>query len=109
MNILSQILNFETNNFIEKDLINKIKDSLNEINILDLYLKSKYKDKDFKYNEKEVNFQIFDQSTSNLPLVCSSNPSSFSYLYNCFIKKNMLKYEKKKRGIYESNWYCCRI
>ena len=52
--------------------------SLNEINILDLYLKSQYEDEDFKYNEKEVNFQMFDKSTSNLPLVCSSNPSSIA-------------------------------
>ena len=49
---------------------------LNEINILDLYLKSQYEDENFKYNEKEVNFQMFDKSTSNLPLVRSSNPPS---------------------------------
>lgn len=45
--------------------------SVNGINILDYYLKCYNSDCDFKYNEKEVDFSIFDLSTSNLP-VCTS-------------------------------------
>lgn len=50
--------------------------SLNNINILDYYFKSCYSDENFVYNEKEVNFSIFDKSTSNLPCIVSSNPIS---------------------------------
>ena len=50
--------------------------SLNRINIIDYYLKSFYSDKDFIYNEKEVDFSIFDYSTSNLPALYSSSPIS---------------------------------
>lgn len=49
---------------------------VNDINILDYYLKSVYSENDFVYNEKEVNFSIFDKSTSNLPVCTSSNPIS---------------------------------
>ena len=50
----------------------------NGINILDLILKliGKDKDSDYKYNEKEVNFTIFDKSTSLLPVCTTSNPIS---------------------------------
>ena len=49
---------------------------LNGINILDLYLKSSYQDSDFIYNEKEIDFSIFDKSTSLLPVVSSKYSSS---------------------------------
>lgn len=54
--------------------------SLNGINILDYYLKSCYAGNDFKYNEKEIDFSLFDKSTSNLPMVTSSKP--FSIILN---------------------------
>lgn len=47
--------------------------SVNGINILDYYLKCYNSDSDFKYNEKEVDFSIFDSSTSNLPVCTSKN------------------------------------
>lgn len=50
--------------------------SLNGINIIDYYLKSFYSGEDFIYNEKEVDFSIFDYSTSNLPALYSSSPIS---------------------------------
>lgn len=50
--------------------------SLNGINILDYYLKSCYAGEDFKYNEKEIDFSLFDKSISNLPIVTSNNPIS---------------------------------
>lgn len=50
--------------------------SLNGICILDYYLKSYNADENFIYNEKEVNFSMFDKSTSNLPCITSSNPIS---------------------------------
>ena len=50
---------------------------LNDINILDYYLKSYNSNDSLPYNEKEVNFSLFDKSTSNLPCVTSSNPISF--------------------------------
>lgn len=46
--------------------------SLNGINIMDYYLKSVYADEDFVYNEKEIEFSIFDYSISNLPALYSS-------------------------------------
>lgn len=46
--------------------------SLNGINIIDYYLKSFYADENFTYNEKEVNFSMFDYSTSNLPALYNS-------------------------------------
>lgn len=49
---------------------------LNGINILDLFFKSCYQDEDFVYNEKEVNFSIFDKNTSLLPVCSSTNPIS---------------------------------
>ncbi len=49
---------------------------LNGINILDLFYKSCYQDEDFVYNEKEVNFSIFDKNTSLLPVCSSNNPIS---------------------------------
>lgn len=49
---------------------------LNGVNILDYYLKCSISDEFFQYNEKEVNFSIFDKSTSNLPCTTSSNPVS---------------------------------
>lgn len=50
--------------------------SLNNINILDYYLKSCYSNEDYIYNEKEIDFSMFDKSTSNLPCIVSSNPIS---------------------------------
>lgn len=49
---------------------------LNGINILDLYFNSSYKDDDFTYNEKEINFSLFDKSISYLPVCTSKNPIS---------------------------------
>ena len=49
---------------------------LNNVNILDFYLKSSYSDENFTYNEKEISFSIFDKSTSNLPVCTSANPIS---------------------------------
>ena len=46
--------------------------SLNGISIIDYYLKSFYSDDDFVYNEKEVEFSIFNYSTSNLPALYSA-------------------------------------
>lgn len=48
----------------------------NGINILDLVLKSMKNDKDYVYNEKEVNFSMFDKDTSLLPIKSSKNPIS---------------------------------
>lgn len=50
--------------------------SVNGINILDYYLKCYNSDCDFKYNEKEVEFSLFDSSTSNLPVCTSKNYTS---------------------------------
>ena len=50
--------------------------SLNVINIIDYYLKYFYADEHFIYNEKEVDFSLFDYSTSNLPALHSSSPIS---------------------------------
>ena len=47
----------------------------NGFNILDLYLKS-FISSDYTYNEKELDFSIFDPSSSNLPVCTSSNPVS---------------------------------
>ena len=41
---------------------------LNGINIYDLYLKT-YNNEDYVYNEKELNFNIFEQSSSNVPII----------------------------------------
>ena len=49
---------------------------VNDINILDYYLKCVHANSDFQYNEKEVDFSLFDQSTSNLPVCTSNNPIS---------------------------------
>ena len=49
---------------------------LNGINILDLYLKSSYNDENFEYNEKEINYSLFDKSISYLPICTSKNPIS---------------------------------
>lgn len=49
---------------------------LNNINILDLYLKSTYKNEDFVYNEKEIKYSFFDKSISYLPVRASNNPIS---------------------------------
>ena len=57
--------------------------SLNGINIIDYYLKAFYSDNNFVYNEKEVDFSIFDYSTSNLPALYSSK--SISKVLNLFI------------------------
>ena len=46
---------------------------INGIDILDLYLSSKEQE-DFKYKEKEVNFKIFDNNTSNIPISTSKYP-----------------------------------
>lgn len=50
--------------------------SLNNINILDYYLKLSYQKEDYTYNEKEISFAIFDKSVSNLPVCTSANPIS---------------------------------
>ena len=50
--------------------------SLNNINILDFYLKFSCSNKLYSYNEKEINFSIFDKSKSNLPIRSSANPIS---------------------------------
>lgn len=50
--------------------------SVNGINILDYYLKCYNSDSDFHYNEKEVDFSMFDLSTSNLPVCTSKNHTS---------------------------------
>ena len=50
--------------------------SVNGINILDYYLKCYNSNEDFQYNEKEVDFSIFDLSTSNLPICTSKSPTS---------------------------------
>lgn len=44
---------------------------LNGINIYDLYLKT-YNKEDYIYNEKELNFSLFDKSNSNLPAIYNS-------------------------------------
>ena len=49
--------------------------SVNGINILDYYLKCYNSNEDFQYNEKEVDFSIFDLSTSNLPIYTSKSPT----------------------------------
>lgn len=64
-----------SNNYCQKYL--KLQEaSLNGINILDYYLKSCYAGEDFKYNEKETDFSLFDKSITNLPIVTSNNPIS---------------------------------
>lgn len=50
--------------------------SLNNINILDYYLKSSYQKDNYTYNENEISFAIFDKSVSNLPVCTSANPIS---------------------------------
>lgn len=45
----------------------------NGIDILDLYLSSNKKE-DFIYNEKEINFKIFETSFSNIPICTSKYP-----------------------------------
>lgn len=49
---------------------------LNNINVLDLYLKSTYEENNFIYNEKEINYSFFDKSISYLPICTSKNPTS---------------------------------
>ena len=44
---------------------------LNGINIFDLYLKT-YNNDDYVYNEKELNFSLFDKLNSNLPAIYNS-------------------------------------
>lgn len=50
----------------------------NEINILDLYLKTYDNDEknEHNYNEKEINYSMFDNSISLLPIKSSNNPIS---------------------------------
>ena len=50
--------------------------SVNGINILDYYLKCYSSDSDFQYNEKEIEFSLFDSSTSNLPVCTSKSRAS---------------------------------
>lgn len=47
--------------------------SLNGINIMDYYLKSIYSDDSFIYNEKEAEYSLLDYSTSNVPILYTSN------------------------------------
>lgn len=62
-------------NIIERYL--KLQEAkLNGINILDLYLKSSYNDEAFVYNEKEINYSLFDKSISYLPVYTSKDPIS---------------------------------
>lgn len=62
-------------NRIEKYL--KLQEAkLNGVNILDLYLKSTYNNKNFIYNEKEIDYSVFNKSISNLPIYTSKNPIS---------------------------------
>ena len=50
---------------------------LNNINIMDLYLKSFGRSKDeYIYNKKEVSYSVFDRDTSILPVRASSSPLS---------------------------------
>lgn len=49
---------------------------LNGINILDLFFKSCIQKEEYTYNEKEVNFSMFDKNTSLLPVCSSNNPIS---------------------------------
>ena len=52
---------------------------LNGINIMKYYLETYNKDDTFVYNEKEIDFSIFEKSiSSNIPIKCSSNPSSLA-------------------------------
>lgn len=44
---------------------------LNGINIYDLYLKT-YNNENYIYNEKELNFSMFEQSSSNVPTLYSA-------------------------------------
>ena len=44
---------------------------LNSINIYDLYLKT-YNNEDYVYNEKELNFSMFEQCSSNVPILYSA-------------------------------------
>ena len=50
----------------------------NGINILDLYLKTydNNEKNEHNYNEKEINYSIFDNSISLLPIKSSNNPIS---------------------------------
>ena len=51
--------------------------SLNGINILEYYLNTYNTLDDYIHdNEKEVNYSIFEKSTSNIPTYSSSNPIS---------------------------------
>lgn len=50
--------------------------SLNNVNILDYYLKSSYSIENYIYNKNEISFAIFDKSISNLPVCSSANPIS---------------------------------
>ena len=55
---------------------------LNGINIMKYYLETYDKDETFVYNEKELDFSIFEKSSSsNIPIRSSSNPSSLA-IYN---------------------------
>ena len=49
---------------------------LNNINIMDYYLKCYYSDDDFIYNEKEASFGLLNRSSKVLPTVYSGNPIS---------------------------------
>lgn len=51
---------------------------LNGINMMDYYLKSIYSDDTFSYNEKEVDYSLFDYSTSNVPALYSSSAISYA-------------------------------
>lgn len=53
--------------------------NLNGINILKYYLDTYNSSDDYIYNnEKEVNYSLFEHSTSNLPSKNSSNPISYA-------------------------------
>ena len=55
--------------------------SVNGINILDYYLKTYNQLDDIKYNEKEINFSLFDKSTSNLPCLTTLSPLKIQLNY----------------------------
>ena len=61
---------------------NNIEMLLNRINIMKYYLETYNKNDAFIYNEKEVDFSIFEKSTSsNIPIRNASTPSSLA-IYN---------------------------
>ena len=66
-----------SNNNIETYLkINEM--ILNGIDIMKYYLETYNSDEKFVYKEKEVNFSLFETSSSNIPLRSSASPISYA-------------------------------